>query len=101
MQIRYINCIKGESSLTLSHWLDGDDFTAISTARCSDGHHPDAVLTVPAQVGDAVEKHIRGRFKLAAHLREKDFLSTSEPKALLQGAVHNFSPLESTAEHNM
>lgn len=56
---------------TLSHGLDGDDFTGVSTACSSDGHHPDAVLTVPAQVRDAVEKHIWGSFKLAAYLGER------------------------------
>lgn len=99
VQIRYRNCTKVELP-TLSHGLDGDDFTAVSTARRSDGHHPDAVLTVPAQVGDAVEKDIWGRFKLAAHLREKGFISTLGPKALLQGAGHNSSPLGSTAQHS-
>lgn len=55
---------------TLSHGFDGDDFTGVSTARGGDGHHPDAVLTVPTQVGDAVVEHIWGRFKLTAHLDE-------------------------------
>lgn len=100
MQIRYINCTTVEL-LTLSHWLDGDDFTAVSTARGSDSHHPDAVLTVPAQVGDAIEKHIRSRFKFTAHLREKDFISTLESKASLQGVIIDFSPLQSTAKHSL
>lgn len=56
------------TSLTLSHGFDGDDVTGISTTRSGDSHHPDTVLSVPAQVGDAVEKHIRGRLKLTAHL---------------------------------
>lgn len=57
---------------TLSHGLDGDDLAAVPSACGGDGHHPDAVLTVPAQVGDSVEKHVRGSFKLAAHLRDKE-----------------------------
>lgn len=61
---------QSSASPTLSHGLDGDDFAGISTACSSDGHHPDTVLTVPAQVGDAVEKHIWGSFKLAAYLGE-------------------------------
>lgn len=78
---------------TFSHWLNGDDFTGVSSSRRSDGHHPDAVLTVPAEVGDAVEKHVRGSFELAAHLRGKHFK--------LQEAVHNRSPREGTAELGM
>lgn len=56
---------------TLSHGFHGDDITGISTTRSGDSHHPDTVLSVSAQVGDAVEEHIRGRLKLTAHLRGK------------------------------
>lgn len=65
--MRYFNCTKLELH-TFRHWLDGDDFTGVSSSRRRDGHHPDAVLTVPAEVGDAVEEHIWSSFKLAAHL---------------------------------
>lgn len=57
---------------TLSHGFNGDDLAGISTTRGGDGHHPDAVLSVPAQVGDAVEEHIWGGLKLTAHLRTRD-----------------------------
>lgn len=55
---------------TLSHGFDSDDLAGISTARSSHCNNPDAVLTVFAQVGDAVEEYIWGRLKLTAHLEE-------------------------------
>lgn len=58
----------GSPPPTLSHGLDRDDFSGISSACSGDSHHPDTVLTVPAQVGDAVEEHIWGCLELAAHL---------------------------------
>lgn len=69
--VQVLKLHQSSASPTLSHGLDGDDFTGISMACSSDGHHPDTVLTVPAQVGDAVEKHIWGSFKLAAYLGER------------------------------
>lgn len=53
---------------TLSHRFDSDNFTGVSTACSGYGYHPDTVLTVPAQVGDAVEEDVWGCLELAAHL---------------------------------
>lgn len=80
MQIRYFNCSKLDLH-TFRHRLNSDDFTGVSSSCRSDGHHPDTVLTVAAEVGDTVEKHIGGSFELAAHLRGKDFVSVLEAKA--------------------
>lgn len=57
--------------LTFSHGFDSDDLAGISAACGSDGHHPDAVLSVPAQVRDAVKENIWSCFKFTAHLQEE------------------------------
>lgn len=50
----------GRRGLTLGHtfgqWLDCDDLTAVASSGRGHGHHPDAVLTIPAQVRDSVGK---------------------------------------------
>lgn len=53
---------------TFSHGFDCDDFTVVAMACRSDSNHPDAVLAVPAQVGDAVKEDIWSCFKLTTHL---------------------------------
>ena len=57
---------------TFSCGLDADDVAVVSVASSRHSNHPDTVLAVPAQVGDAVEEHVWGGFKLAAHLVETD-----------------------------
>lgn len=56
---------------TFSHGFNSDDLAGVPTASSSDGHHPDAVLPVPAQVGDAIEEHVRCCLKFTAHLENK------------------------------
>lgn len=78
---------QSSASPTLSHGLDGDDFTGVSAACSSDGHHPDTVLTVSAQVRDAVEKHIWGSFELAAYLGERQHCRITTTDLLFQRLI--------------
>lgn len=71
-------CLVLNVPLTLRHGFDSDDLAGVSSAGGSDSHHPDTVLSVSAQVRDAVEEDIRGRFKFTTHLQEegeKTFIS--------------------------
>lgn len=62
---------------TFSHRFDSDNFTGVSTTCSGDSYHPDTVLTVPAQVGDAVEEDIWGCLELAAHLSGRGYVQNS------------------------
>lgn len=82
--VQVLKLHQSSASPTLSHGLHGDDFTGVSTACSSDGHHPDTVLTVPAQVRDAVEKHIWGSFKFAAYLGERQHCKITTTDLIFQ-----------------
>lgn len=49
-------------------------------AGSSNSNHPDAVLTVPAEVGDPVKENIWRCFKLTAHLENRRVRSSAVGK---------------------
>lgn len=54
---------------TFGQGFDGDNVAGVPPTCSRYGDDPDAVLTVAAEVGDAVEIHVWGGLKLAHYLR--------------------------------